>query len=134
MDFKRFKRVQYVPALARVASFSHLCSCSLRICRAVARAFKDAVMPDCFFFLSFLTISVCQLVPGIQDLDCCGADRDGSAANLAHRFDLPDDAQARPMKGLKKGGFLSKTTLTGFFFCLIRFYCSHNRLFKSICS
>ena len=86
------------------------------------------------FVWSSLTISICQPVPGIQDLDCCGADRDGSAANLAHRFDLPDDAQARPMKGLKKGGFLSKTTLTGFFFFLIRFYCSHSRLFKSIFS
>ena len=80
MDFKRFKRVHYVPALALVVSFSHLCSCSLRVRRADAGVFQDAVMPDCFCFWSFLTISVCQLVQGIQDLDCCGADRDGSAA------------------------------------------------------
>jgi len=31
----------------------------------------------------------------VESLDCCGADRSGSA--LAHRFDLPDDAQAQPV-------------------------------------
>jgi hypothetical protein len=67
--------------------------------------------------------------PGVDSLDCCN-DRSGSAQKLAHRFDLPDDAQARPagqrnavpqekrLAGKKKtlaenGQFASQSTLAG---------------------
>ena len=49
-----------------------------------------------------LALAGCTLViltwtdlAGVESLDCCGADRSGST--LAHRFDLPDDAQAQPI-------------------------------------
>ena len=47
---------------------------------------------------------------GVESLDCCGADRSGST--LAHRFDLPDDAQAQPISQVCMWQALCLTCIT----------------------